>query len=91
VSYGRVWLKRLQKLEVTIRPHCHEADLQSIRMAAWDTLAASDRTVIAHMARKYAVGEEVENTTESEAVLARWREAIARLLTILQSRKACGT
>ena len=37
---------------------------------------------------RYALGKEVENTPESEAVLARWGEAIARLLTILQSRKS---
>jgi hypothetical protein len=70
----------LRKLEHALADSSYEDEAQSLRFAAYDRLEHPDRMVIVHLARRYGNGEEVEITTEINAVMARWSEAIAELV-----------
>jgi hypothetical protein len=79
VTFGAAYLKRLRKLELTISVHSPEFELQSIRLEALVKLDHSDRIIIVHMIRKCANGQQIVETPELNAAVARWSGTIAEL------------
>ena len=79
MRFGGAYLKRLRKLELTISVHSPEFELQSIRLEALVKLDHSDRMTIVHMIRRCANGQQIEETPELKAAVARWSKTIAEL------------
>ena len=71
--------RRIEKLELALANSRPEDDSQFVYMEAMDLLGHSDRMLISHLALRYGTGEDVVNTPELDAVMARWTEAIAKV------------
>ena len=72
--------RRIEKLELALANSRPEDDSQFVYMEAMDLLEHSDRMLISHLALRYGTGEDVVNTPEIEAVMARWSDATAKVL-----------
>ena len=71
--------RRIEKLELALANSQPEDDSNFVRMEAMDRLEHSDRMAISHLALSYWTGEDVVNTPELDAVMARWSEAVAKV------------
>ena len=72
-------LRRVQKLEARVNIAVLSDPLRAIRDQAFDLLDPSDRMFISHLARRYAFGEDVEESKEISECFARWGDLVAAL------------
>ena len=71
--------RRIEKLELALTNSRPEDNSHFAHLEAVDRLEHSDRMAISHLALSYGTGEDVVNTPELDAVMARWSEAIAKV------------